>query len=277
MQKTQSKIPFNYVTVKTTKSRIEKGLLAIPVSLVDLFPKNAKRIFLLNEYGKEESKRFTPYNSSSRECRIGGLKDFYIKNKVKDGDDLVIQLLDDDKFKIIPENIFERQISDLELKIDKSTNENEFEQHIQKLSKIANKTPDDVIKSEFVRLAKKEIIPRKTKIVPQIKIKENVPALFRKILLELYRGKCQVTSFTFLMKNGKPYFEIHHIDPLKGNHFKNLIVVSPNVHAQFTHSKLKQYFDNEGWLRKVNFGGDTNAVFQIIDKLPNIFEKEIHY
>ena len=277
MQKTNSKIPFDYITVKTTKSRIEKGLLAIPVSLVELFPKNANKIFLLNELGKEEAKSFTPYNSSSRECRIGGLKEFYTKNKTKDGDELVIQLLDDNKFKIIPENIFERNISDLELKIDKSINENEVEKHIRKLSKIANKPSNDVIKSEFVRLAKQEIIPRKTRIKPQIKIKENVPVSYRKILLELYGGKCQVSSFTFLMKNGNPYFEIHHIDPFKGDHFKNLLVVSPNVHEQFTHAKLEQFFDKESWLRKVTFGEKTHAVFQIIDMLPNIFEKETHF
>lgn len=277
MKKVKSIIPFDYVTVKTTKSRIEKGLLAIPVSLVDLFPKNATNIFLLNELGKEEAKSFTPYNSSSRECRIGGLKEFYTKNKIKDGDELVIQLLDDDKFKIIPENIFERQISDLEFQIDKSTNENEVENHIRKLSKIANKTSDDVIKSEFVRLTKQEIISRKTRIVPKIKIKENVPASLRKILFELYRGKCQVSNFTFLMKNGKPYFEIHHIDPFKGNHFKNLLVVSPNVHEQFTHAKLEQFFDKESWLRNVKFNEEKYSVFQIIDKLPKFFEKEIHY
>jgi hypothetical protein len=277
MKKSKTKIPFDYITVKTTKSRIEKGLLAIPVSLVDLFPKTATKIFLLNEFGKEEAKSFTPYKSSSRECRIGGLKEFYTKNKIKDGEELVIQLLDNDKFKIIPENIFEKQISELELQLDKSTNENEVEKHIKKLSKIANKTSDDVIKSEFVRLAKQEIIQRKTRIVPKIKIKENVPVSLRKILLELYSGKCQVSNFTFLMKNGNPYFEIHHIEPHKGNHFKNLLVVSPNVHEQFAHAKLEQFFDKDNWLREVKFNEQTHSVFQIIDKLPKVFEKEIHY
>jgi len=277
MKKVKSSIPFDYITVKTTKSRIEKGLLAIPVSLVDLFPKNTSKITLLNERGKEEAKSFTQYNSSSRECRIGGLKEFYLKNKIKDGDELVIQLLDDAKFKIIPENIFERQISDLEYKIDKSVNNNEFENDILELSKITNKPFDDVIKHEFVRLTRQEISPRKNRIIPQIKIKENVPASLRKILSELYKGKCQVSNFTFLMKNGNPYFEIHHIDPLKGNHFKNLLVVSPNVHEQFTHAKLEQFFDKECWLRNVKFNEEKYSVFQIIDKLPKVFEKEIHY
>ena len=78
------------------------------------------------------------------------------------------------------------------------------------------------------------------------------------------------------MKNGNPYFEIHHIDPLKGNHFKNLLVVSPNVHAQFTFADLEQHFDNYGWLRKVKFNEVTHNVYQIIDDLPIDFEKEVH-
>lgn len=277
MKKIKTNVPFDYITIKTTKSRIEKGLLAIPVSLVDLFPKNATKIFLLNEMGKEELKNFTPYKSSSRECRIGGLKQFYLKNKIKDGDELVIQLLDDYKFKIIPEKIFEKQISDLELKIDKSTHEEEIDKNIKRLSKITNRATAKVIESEFVRLAKQELVQRKTKIVPKTRVKENVPISLRKILFGLYGGKCQVSNFTFLMKNGEPYFEIHHIDPLYGNHFKNLLVVSPNVHKQFTYAKLEQFFDKDRWLRKVKFNEQTYPVLQMIDKIPNVFEKEVHF
>jgi len=65
MKKVKSELPLSYVTIKTTKSRIDKGLLAIPVSLIDLFPKDKKKIFLVNELGKVETKSFTPYNSSS--------------------------------------------------------------------------------------------------------------------------------------------------------------------------------------------------------------------
>ena len=93
----------------------------------------------------------------------------------------------------------------------------------------------------------------------------------------MYEGKCQVTNFSFFTKKNKPYFELHHIDPEKGNHLKNLLVVSPNTHAQFTHANLIQHFDNEGWLRKVKFNKDEYKVFQIIDDLPNEFEKEIHF
>ncbi|MDZ4203463.1 MAG: hypothetical protein U1C46_01475 [Bacteroidales bacterium] len=139
MKKLEANIPFDYITVKTTKSRIDKGLLAIPVSLVDLFPKTSTKIFLLNETGKDEAKNFTPYNSSSRECRIGGLKEFYTKNKIKDGDELVIQLLDDDKFKIIPERIFEKQVLNLETKIEKSLDEKETDKFLKQLSLVHDK------------------------------------------------------------------------------------------------------------------------------------------
>jgi len=277
MKKIKSQIPFDYITIKITKSRIDKGLLAIPVSLVDLFPKSATKIFLINEKGNGETKSFTPYNSSSRECRIGGLKEFYTINKIKDGDELVIQLLDDDKFKIIPEKIFEKQVLDLETKIEKSNNEKETDKFLNKLSQITNKSSIEVLKSEFVRLSNEKISVRKSKEVPKSKINENVPSSIKKILLGLYDGKCQVSGFTFLMRNGNPYFEIHHIEPTIGNYFKNLLVVSSNVHSQFTYANLEQGFDKEGWLRNVKFNTQSYKVFQIIDTLPKIFEKEIHF
>lgn len=92
----------------------------------------------------------------------------------------------------------------------------------------------------------------------------------------MYKGKCQITNYTFLTRNNNPYFELHHIDHEKGNHLKNLLVVSPNTHAQFSYANLEQYFDNDGWLRKVKFNNEEFKVFQIIDDLPKVFEKEVH-
>lgn len=277
MKKSKSNIPFNYITVKTTRSRINYGFLTIPVSLIDSFPKKATTVRLINELGKQETKHFVPYSSKSRECRIYGLRGFFDKYKIQGGDEIVIQILDDGKYRIVPEKIFEKQVIELETKIEKSKDESEMERHVHRLSKITNMTRDDVIKSEFVRLSHQEITTRKVKIMPQVRSKENVPTSLRKILIELYKGKCQITGFTFLMRNGNPYFEIHHIDPYKGNHFKNLLVVSPNTHTQFTYANVEQLFDREGWLRKVKFNDETYPVFQIIDKLPEFFEKETHY
>jgi len=272
-----STVPYSYTTIKVTQSRIDKGLLAIPVSLIDLFPKNAKEIILINETGKEEVKNFTPYRSSSNECRIGGLKEFFNNHKIKDGDEIVIQFLDDDKYKLFPERIFEKQIIDLENKFEESTNESEADNTLNQLSLITKINPQEVLRNEFVRLSIIDMSKRKLKETIKSKINETVPVHLRKILLGLYEGKCQVSGFTFIMKNGTPYFEIHHIDPSIGNHFKNLLVVCPNVHAQFTYANLEQYFDKEGWLKKVMFNTESFAVHQAIDALQQIFEKEIHF
>jgi len=108
-------------------------------------------------------------------------------------------------------------------------------------------------------------------------VKENVPASLRKILELIYQGRCQFPNFTFVQRNGKPYFEIHHIKPGYGNHCKNLLVVSPNIHAMFTHACCVEYFDDDGWLRKVRFNSEEFNVYQAIDNFRDkYFIKDVH-
>lgn len=276
MKREKTKIPFNYITVKTTLSRINKGLLAIPVSLIDFFPQTKSEIFLIDENGKEEGKSFTPYNSSSKECRIGGMREFYNKYSIYDNDEIVIQKIDDDKFKLLPEKLFEIKILEFLTDFENSTDEIEANQKINDIAKLANISTNEILKNEFVNLSKMDLKLRATCERDKTKLNESVPYSMRKILLSLYNGKCQITKFSFFKKDGTPYFEIHHIDPTIGNHFKNLLVVSPNTHAQFTYAKIEQRFDNEGWLREVKFNNESFPVFQIIDNLPKHFEKVVH-
>jgi hypothetical protein len=134
MKKVKSNLPLDYVTLKTTKSRIDKGLLAIPVSLIDIFPKDSNNIFIVDENGKTESKTFTPYKSSSRECRIGGLKSFYEKYRIYDGEELVIQILDDSKFRILPERLFKSLLLNRIFDFEQSINEDETENNLSRIS-----------------------------------------------------------------------------------------------------------------------------------------------
>ena len=277
MKKVESELPLNYITIKATKSRIDKGLLAIPVSLVDLFPENTNKIFLVNDDGQIEHKTFTPYSSSSRECRIGGLRTFYENHGIVDGEELVIQLLDSDKFRILPERLFQHILRDKYADFEQSISEYEIDKSLNDISLFINLLHAQILKNEFIFRSKQEIGRRKFVEKNKTKVRERVPCSIRRILLELYSGKCQVTNFTFLTKSHKPYFDIHHIDPEKGNHFKNLLVVSPNTHAQFTHCTLEQNFDKEGWLRKVKFNNNEFKVFQIVDRLNIDFEKEVHF
>ncbi|MEK6765852.1 MAG: HNH endonuclease signature motif containing protein [Planctomycetota bacterium] len=278
MKTIESKLPFNYKTIKITQSRIDKGLLAIPVSLIDYFPKHKTKIYMAyGDNSKATAKNFTPYTSSSRECRIGGMKRLYERLQIKNDDELVIQILDKDRYRIFTEKQFENKIIRIEEELDKSEDEVEVGLKLEQISTIANFNFKQTLLSEFYRLSKKGFEKRKYNKPKLSKTKEGVPVSLRIILSEIYNGKCQISGFGFLMETGNPYFEIHHIKPDLGDHLKNLLVVSPNVHAQFTYAKLEELFDEEGWLRRVKFNNKEFVVNHIIDKIPKKFIKEIHY
>ena len=68
MQKVKNEIGYSYVTIKITKSRINKGLLSIPISLLDRFPKEKQKITIFfDDEEKSSYKGFAPYTSSSKE------------------------------------------------------------------------------------------------------------------------------------------------------------------------------------------------------------------
>ena len=273
---TASDMPFNYTTIKLTQSRINKGLLAIPVSLLNLFPKEKCKIFITLQNGVSKEVNFTPYESSSGECRIGGLSEFYKHFNIQGNDELVLIKTDDKKFKLLSEKFFKETILQNLQELENSQNEADFDENLNKVKNIAKISKDELIQNEFVRLSKTQMQARR-KIKTSTNFKnELVPTSMRLMLANLYKGKCQVSNFGFLMKNNKPYFEIHHINPNAGNHFKNLLVVSANTHAQFTYAHLWQKFDENGWLREVAFNGEKFKVFQIIDTLSKNTIKELH-
>lgn len=273
----ESTVPYNYVTIKLTQARIDKRLLAIPVSLIDNFPKKRTDVMIyFDESHVPIEKNFTPYESSSRECRIGGMGDFYDKNNAQAGDELVIQFLGKYQYRILIERRFKSLVNKYQTDLDTSKTERNVEEKIQLLSQITNTTEEQVAASEFVRLSKSQTEPRKYQKERFTRTKENVPPSIRRILADIYKGRCQLTDFGFLMKNGEPYFEIHHIKSNYGHHLKNLIVVCPNIHTQFEYAKVKEYFDEEGWLRRVKFNSQSYSVRQFIDNVQPKFAKEVY-
>ncbi len=277
MKTIQSKLPFNYKTIRVTKSRIAKDLLAIPISLKDHFPQNKTAVYV--SFGADLEERplaFTPYTSSSGECRIGGMREFYHRFQVRDGDELVLQILGDKKYRIFTEKQFEDSIKTMETALDKSTNDDEAGHELEKISQITNTDLHETVLSEYYRLSTNDFEERGRQKPSSVTRRAGIPANIRKVLAEIYAGKCQVTQFGFLMKNGKPYFQVHHIDPQLGNHLKNILVVSPNIHALFTYAHVGHYRDDEGWLRRVKFNNDEYDVFHIIDRMPKHFNKEVH-
>ena len=84
-------------------------------------------------------------------------------------------------------------------------------------------------------------------------------------------------DFWFTQNNGESYFEMHHIFSDIGNHPKNLLLVCPNCHKQFTYALQKQYFSEDKWLTKVIFTNRQYNVKQIfIEKAPKLASKELH-
>jgi hypothetical protein len=270
MEKVRTELPLNYHTIRLTASRIDKGLLAIPASLADMFPKDANHITILGGSGKEERKTFTPYTSSSRECRIGSLKGFFTMHQLKDGDEVVVIKLDDGKYRILPEELFKQRLLNAFALFENSATDADSDSAIKQLKMFSNESENTLLANEFVRLSQATAIMQRAE-------DKHVPAFMRRILLSLYKGKCQITNFAFMERNGMPYFEVHHIDAAKGNHTKNLLVVSPNIHRQFHYADMTRFYDKDNWLRSVRFGDDYYAVFQVIDRLQGTFEKEVHF
>ena len=204
------------------------------------------------------------------------MRDFYENHDIRNGDELVLHVYGVGRYQVVPESLFRRRITDLETDLDRATTEAGADAAVAGLTTVTNERPEEVAGSEYFRLAAEEPQSRKVKTRDTVSSREHIPASLRALLTRLYGGRCQVSGFSFLKRNGEPYFEVHHIDPLLGNHVKNVLVVSPNVHAQFTYAAVEHTIDEFGWLRGVAFNRASHPVFQIVDRLPASYNKGVH-
>ena len=264
---TKSEIDYSYKTIKITQSRIGKGLIAIPVALAKWFPDHNDTIQVyLNDSPVSQTKHYSSYDSSTRECRIGGMKHWFQQNNIKRGDEIVIQLIDKERFiyRLIPERNFILKTKELQNSFDKSESEEEASGKITTLAQWTRLTEGKVVLSEYYRLI--NALPTKDRQYvkkPSSRARESAPTNLRALLEQIYKGHCQVCDFWFFKRDKKPYFETHHIDPLKGHHPKNLLVVCGNCHNQFEYTEVKPVFNDE-WLVRVSFNERTHSVKQAI-------------
>jgi hypothetical protein len=268
MFKIPSPISYNYATIKITQSRINKGLIAIPMSLAKWFPEHNVRIQVcLDDAINPEIKQYSSYKSRTRECRIGGMAEWFRDNKIKDGDEIVIQLIDKEHFvyRLIPESKFILKTHELENNLDSSDSEMSAEEEIEKLSKWTGIYQGKVVLNEYCRLI--NTIPTEERRYVNKRLKqarESTPSNLRVLLGNIYKGHCQVCDFWFLKKDNDPYFEIHHINPLFSNYPKNLLVVCANCHKQFEYADVRNEFNQDNWIVKVRFNDKIYPVNQII-------------
>ena len=70
-----------------TKSRLEKGLLAISRKFQRLFPPSVQKLTVFfDEETTPYQKPYTPYESTTRECRIYNLRQWFRKHQATVGD-----------------------------------------------------------------------------------------------------------------------------------------------------------------------------------------------
>jgi hypothetical protein len=254
--------------MRITQSRLNKGLMAIPMSLAEWFPGHNARIQVyLNDAINPETKQYSSYRSSTRECRVGGMAEWFRDNKIKDGDEVVLQLIDKEHFiyRLIPEIQFILKTREIQNHLDISQSEVSAKEEIDKLSKWAGITHGKVALNEFIRLintiptTKRRYVSRNSR-----QARESTPYNLRVLLGNIYQGHCQICNFWFLKKDNEPFFEIHHIDPLLSNNPRNLVVVCANCHRQFEYADVGNEFNQEDWLVKVRFNDKLYPVNQII-------------
>lgn len=268
MIKVTSPINYNYATIKITQSRLDKGLIAIPMSLARWFPAQNTRIqILLDDATAPEIKQYSSYKSRTRECRIGGMAEWFRNNKIKDGDEIVIQLVDKERFvyRLIPESRYILKTHEIQNNLDSSESEISAKEEIEKLSRWAGIVQGKVVINEYIRLINTIPITERRYVSRHSKqAKEITPYNLRVLLGDIYQGHCQVCDFRFFKKDNGPYFEIHHINPLLSNNPKNLLVVCANCHNQFEYANVENGFSQDNWLVKVKFNDKIFQVNQII-------------
>ncbi|MFO8132595.1 MAG: HNH endonuclease signature motif containing protein [Thermoplasmatota archaeon] len=253
---TPSRINYDYITIQITESRIDKGLIAIPRPLTDVFPEENTDIQVyLGRETKPEKKNYTSYKSSTRESRIGGMSHWFEENNIQAGDEVVIQVLDRDMhvYRLMPEEDFIHGAQKLQQEFDAADNETKASQKMQGIQQLTGRRQMEVALREFHRLTDDK---RKKRQVTEREIsrsKESIPYNLKVLLRQIYQGHCQVCDFTFFKSDYSPYFEVHHIHPDYGHHPKNLLVVCGNCHNRFEYAASDCRFDTEGWLQKVSF------------------------
>lgn len=279
--KTESKLNYDYQTIKITQSRIQKGLLAIPKAFSPYLPDSNKRIKIYFDDKKDfVIKTFSSASSSTNENRIGGLKNWFLDNNIKDGDEIILQLLDPQNltYRLTTEKRFIYETHKFQTSFDSSDEEETAESNINNLSNWLLVDKQEVFKREFLRLTKTDQIKhRKKRKSNTTFVRETTPTNIRLIYEVIYGGLCQVCSFTFLKKNKRPYYEIHHLNPSLGHHPQNLILVCANCHRQFEYADVEKHFNSDGWLSYVKFNDVEYNINQAIDKFTKReFEKTIY-
>lgn len=246
-------------TISATASRIQKGLLAIPRRFTGEFPQSKRRVFVVFDDGtRVEPKIYVPYDPKIKECRVFGLSRWFSRRGVVAGDAITITVEDAEKgiYRIALDRFIRQRRAVEARKQLYLTNSDEIAvDQLRLLADAKGVRVREMAFQEIALLAKKPVPPRKRMMVLETGRSEAVPAALRALLEAIHCGRCQICGFTFEKRDGRPYFEIHHIEPDQGHHPTNVLVVCPNCHAKLENAVITEMDRIMGWLVGVTING----------------------
>jgi 5-methylcytosine-specific restriction endonuclease McrA len=254
-------------TIRASASRLNKGLLAVPQKYRTLFPSTRTEIQVIFDDGeKSRALTFQPYDAVVKENRIFGLRQWFLKRGVREGDVISITLESPSEslYRIALDRfVLERQQERARRELHGAKTDSEADQSLVQLARVTRRRPRDIARGELLRIVQGSLPQSRPIVMPRMAARrEVVPPVIRVLLRELHDGKCQLCSFTFQKRDGEPYFEVHHLSPGVGHHPKNLLVVCPNCHAQFEHAAISDLRWADGWLVGVAINGRQVSVRQ---------------
>lgn len=248
--------------VMLTKSRLEKGLLAISRKFQHLFPTSAQKLTIFfDDETTPHQKPYTPYESTTRECRIYNLRRWFQKHRAAVGDWVEV-IVETSGYRLIFRRRAEEETR-YRQELQEAATEEQATEALRKLARTQRRSTRKAALKELERLSK-QFWERKRVTVSSRERYEGVPASLRALLKAIYEGRCQICGFTFLKRNGEPYFEVHHVDPDGGHQPQNLLVLCANCHAQMEHAEVDVRRDENGWVVAVVINGEEKTVHQAL-------------
>ena len=230
---------------------------------------------VLDDGTRVEPKIYVPYDPKIKECRVFGLSRWFSKRGIVAGDAITITVEDPMKgiYRIaLDRYVGQRRAVEARRQLYIADSPEIAGEQLRKLAESKKEKVHEIAFQEIALMAQRPLIKRKRVMVLQRGRAEAVPPALRALLEALHQGRCQICHFTFKKRDGKPYFEIHHLEADKGHHPTNVLVICPNCHAQLENATVTEMERVMGWLVAVRINGRRFRVRQpfVRRRLPDV-------
>jgi len=264
--------PDNFSLI-VTKSRLAKGLLAIPKKYAHLFPPRKTEIKVLFDDAETiELKSYVPDDKKVKERRIFGLGRWFVQRDVKPGDRLTITVIDREEqtYRITLDRFVRSRLERTAREaLKRAPNDEVALEQLQVLAQITKKDQRRAAREALLEIARESVYRDRSRTESsKTEHHQTVAPVVRVLLRELHQGKCQICSFTFAKRKGDPYFEVHHLEPDVGDHPANLLVLCANCHAQFEHANVGGLERVGSWVVAATINGKRHTVRQPLRNEP---------